>query len=895
MGWIVAIILAALLISSRKKLKALRQHSSGGSDDRTVPTTGAAAVKPEPGLQASRDLVILRLQLSRMREADALPEELYRKIVGQIDACWAEGDQHTQPQPGSDAWWQSCDAGWYTLIGRGLMPYGPPPWSGQVQAARPPPPPSPVPTVPSPGASDRVTAAPPVVEKAQAPREAAAGPEPVAARAQPAARRRKAELAEAGRSTLTRAPRLAMAGAARAAAAWARAWHPTPPDALERALRAVAGWPRLLVPFLLQNIGWFIGGFLILAGSVFLVSYTAGFLQAAVVFVSLYAYTVFLIWAGYKLLQTHPRLTMASSVLLVTGMLLIPLTIAAATRLVLSAGDSVWFWIMGVLGALLCVGTFYFAAQVVSGVTHRSLQGAYSRLFIALAALQLAAVLLVGWPSWPALGALHLLLLGLLAYGLLRFTHEWLHSIFVDRKKIAYFAAGSLLYAALASFVHLTWGTESAPLPPGYYAPYLMIICALLFYLDAQFKLHVHRVAFLSRFSFLVYGLSVLSVVLAIDAPVARLITLALAAALYAIVLWKYLTLIPLYLMLASVCGLYAFALLTYFPTRTHLLLALPGLYGLSALSRWAARRSAQKPATNPQGLTRVALVTYRATLLLLTLLATWSLVNSYGQPGLLAAGTGLAFATALAWLLRAAPGPILTAADTSADFGRPVNLLRGPWLYALIVALTASVAYAPVMHSSWAPQFSILLVMLGCLWTALLLYRRRRGGRGETAQFEVYANSTLLNLTVSIALAAALTVQQTLPSVLLVGVLWLSAAILLTLSLNLYVRWLFYAFLIVAAAAVAVTKLTYFPQPSVGLIEMLGVGALWALLWWLDRQPDELSEIARRRAWRDAPARLLWLLPGAKPEIEPASLAEPIGEARASEAPAAAPAISDR
>lgn len=220
-----------------------------------------------------------------------------------------------------------------------------------------------------------------------------------------------------------------MAGAARAAAARVRNWRPAPPDALERALRSVARWPKVLLPFLVQSIGWFIGGFLFLAGSVFLVAYTSGFWQAAVVVASLYAYTVFLIWAGYKLLKTRPRLTTASFVLLATGMLLVPLI-------------------------------------------------------------------------------------------------------------------------------------DSVPLPSGYYAPYLMIVCGLLFYLDAQFKLHVHRAAFLSHFSFLVYGLSVVAVVLAIDAPVARLITLALAAALYAMVLWKYLTLVPLYLMLASGCGLYADALL---------------------------------------------------------------------------------------------------------------------------------------------------------------------------------------------------------------------------------------------------------------------------------------------------------------------------------------------
>lgn len=58
------------------------------------------------------------------------------------------------------------------------------------------------------------------------------------------------------------------------------------------------------------------------------------------------------------------------------------------------------------------------------------------------------------------------------------------------------------------------------------------------------------------------------------------------------------------------------------------MLLALPGLYGLSVLSSWAARRGAQKPSTNAQDLARVALVTYRASLLLLTLVAAWSLVD---------------------------------------------------------------------------------------------------------------------------------------------------------------------------------------------------------------------------------------------------------------------------
>ena len=52
------------------------------------------------------------------------------------------------------------------------------------------------------------------------------------------------------------------------------------------------------MPFLVQNIGWFVGAFLFLAGTVFLVAYTSGYLKAAVVFGSLFAYAAFLTWSG---------------------------------------------------------------------------------------------------------------------------------------------------------------------------------------------------------------------------------------------------------------------------------------------------------------------------------------------------------------------------------------------------------------------------------------------------------------------------------------------------------------------------------------------------------------------------------------------------------------------
>src|SRR5256886_6057026 len=94
--------------------------------------------------------------------------------------------------------------------------------------------------------------------------------------------------------------------------------------------------------------------------------------------------------------------------------------------------------------------------------------------------------------------------------GVVLFTQDWLHAIFIERRKLAYYAAGTLVYAALVSFVHVTWGYQEAPvLPQGYYGPLFMVLCGLLFYVDAHLKQWRQQAALLSHLSFGLYGLSV--------------------------------------------------------------------------------------------------------------------------------------------------------------------------------------------------------------------------------------------------------------------------------------------------------------------------------------------------------------------------------------------------
>jgi hypothetical protein len=53
-------------------------------------------------------------------------------------------------------------------------------------------------------------------------------------------------------------------------------WRPAAPNPLEKALQTLSGWPKLIAPFLMQNIGWFIGGFCFVAGALFLIANTRG-------------------------------------------------------------------------------------------------------------------------------------------------------------------------------------------------------------------------------------------------------------------------------------------------------------------------------------------------------------------------------------------------------------------------------------------------------------------------------------------------------------------------------------------------------------------------------------------------------------------------------------------
>ncbi|MFZ4791051.1 MAG: hypothetical protein ACOYMW_09205 [Candidatus Competibacteraceae bacterium] len=583
-------------------------------------------------------------------------------------------------------------------------------------------------------------------------------------------------------------------------------WRPAAPNPLEKALQTLSGWPKLIAPFLMQNIGWFIGGFCFVAGALFLIANTRGFVNALAVFGSLVSATAFLLWAGYQFRRKRPELVVASSMLLTLAMLLAPLDLAVAVRLINASGDTGLLLIVSLLITVATLAAFGVAATLSSALLDRALQYRYPTLLTALAALQLAAPLAVILPDWRMLAALDLLLLALLAYSLHIFIHEWLRRLFVDQWLTTYYAVGLLVYAATVSFVHLSW-IWPQPLPAGSAGPLLMALGGLLFMVDAAFKDWVDKYAVLSRFSFALYALSAVAVAMAVQNTPVALLTLALGAALYGWVTWRYQTLPPLYLLLGCVAGLYGFSLLTLLPPAWHGLASLPGLVALLALSHWASSRSRVMAL---QGLAVFGM--------LLIGLTAWSLIR--GEPGWLGFVTGMT-AAGLAY------GAIRLALQwPSAD-------PRWSWADAGVALLaTAAMAYLPDgLPLGWALRTAFGWQALATLWAGLSLLDRHPSPISRT----VFSAAALGNIALALTLAGVSLWPGGLGRPEAILLLLMAGGLLLWLSLGLRQQPLFYAVLVVAAAVGALIKHGYFPGPGTGLIEFGLVLGLWAFLWRLD------------------------------------------------------------
>jgi hypothetical protein len=599
--WLLSPIgLGIALIRSRRK-RASAQTSATPPEPIAEPPANRSQGGPAEGRGFSaRDvlsLLMLQLELRNQREAGALDPHEHEALGGSLDDLWLEYLSHNGLDPEAGGWKSRRDEAWRIFVRTQHDPPGLPPWrrdTGSPQASAPEPPHETAVTSPRQPITTEPSPPEPIAAEAPLPAAALSTAEPAPSSVATAGWIEHRSESEERAHEPEPSPSAANAPSTETLYdTESYAFEPPPPSAIERAIQTMSGWPRLAAPFLVQNIGWFIGVFCFVAGTLFLVSVTSGFVNSLVILTSLAVYTAFLIVAGYKIRHRRAELRISGNVLLTIAMLLAPLNLTAAARLLDTAVGSLPALTLAlVASAALCAGLLW-SAKLVNGLMDRALPGRHAELLLALSALQLATPLVNRGGGWPLLALLHGLALALVAGGVVRFARDWLRSIFLDQRLLAYYSAGLLVFAALVSSVHIVWAYPAA-LPRGYFGPYLMVLCALLFYLDAALKERIEKHVFLSRFSFAIYALSVVALLTCFDAPIPRTVTLVIAAGTYGLVLWRYMTPAPLYLLLGALAWLYGTLVLAWLSPELHLLASLPGLAAVFALMHWANRGSEQ-------------------------------------------------------------------------------------------------------------------------------------------------------------------------------------------------------------------------------------------------------------------------------------------------------------
>ncbi len=805
--WLVSpLVLLIALIVARRQLKQMRQERY--SDINGPSSELVSGIGSQFALVDLDRLLLLRLELNQQLKKQGLSEAEYVTLSTELDDLWRHHLQQSGLKAEGLAWCSERDQAWALLIQHRGKP-GLPPWRSAPE--------EPIAVVP---VSEPVLPPPLQIHD---PRPLP--PQPIVPKFQPSIAPSSTAISEAVEVSDSRPEDDEFA------------WEPAPPSPLEQLVQTLSGWSKLAAPFLVQNIGWFIGGFCFVAGTLFLVSYTSGFINALVIFASLLAYTGFLLWGGYQLRRRRPEQELSSTMLVIIGMLLTPLNIMAVTRLLIAAGASPLWLSVALLAATTTLAAFYWTANLVGGLMDRSLQGRHPGLLLILAGLQLLAPLLIAVQHWAWLAGLHGLLLVLVGAGLVVFMQDWVRSVFVERRRIAYYAGGMLVYSALVSFVHLTWVFPKT-LPEGYYGPFLMALCGVLFYADGALKTWAKRYVFLSRFTFALYGLSVLAVVLCVQAPVPRLITLALGAGVYGLMVWRYLTLIPLYMSLACLGALYGLLILVRVPDAAYLLASLPGLAGLLVLLRWSRARS--------QAMARICFTVFGGSL---AGLVGWSLFHA--QPGWLGMGTALIASLAYAlrlWLV----GEIEDGTDSPVA---AVMLRLGASLYPITILAAVTLAYAPRwLVLSWEMQFACGLLGLAGLWTWLGLIRSR-----HQAHTEDWINSALLSVLLAVFVALWASQADILRTPMLGGVMAVAGGMFLWLAMGLRLRGLCYVALLCWGLTGMIIKRSYFPMPSSGLMAMLLVLLLWGLIRWMDRLPKDLAKLSKEAAMERSRLTVLW------------------------------------
>lgn len=601
--------------------------------------------------------------------------------------------------------------------------------------------------------------------------------------------------------------------------------QPKEPTRLERALKTLSGWHSLAIPFLIQNIGWFIGIFCFIAGSMFLVAYSSGYTKNLIAFFSFFIFTLALLFGGYQLRKKRPELIASSYVIFILSVLLIPITHINATQLLFNSnGLGLILFSTLLIGLELTV--FYFSVQLISGLINRHLQQQLPLCLISLTACQLLQGILILIPNWYILAIIHGTIFTILSIAVYRFITDWLNTLFIDKNNSVYFITGTLTYTALISFISVS----QIATPDGYYGVFILLICCLLFFIDAQLKKWLKQHTYLSYLSFFLYGLSTLGLFISTQNITLNIISLLLAIGLYTFIVIHYLSLTPLSILLASICWLYHLLILRYLPNAAYLIGSIPLLFALQKTADWALKKRQSIYLT---------LIIYRILYGLLTLLTVWSLLQS--NANLIAMLNSATATLSIYYALKNAPESLFKLNLKQILENNPINqqqnLLTTQWFYLIPLLLTATLYFAPRFINDGL-QFALSLILLSTLWAVLGLYQFLVLKTGTNT--EHYLNSALMTLCVLILPLINLTLPEQ------STVLLLASGLMLYISYQLNIRWLFCLVLIAISLAGLLLKMTYYPVPSNGLATIVLGITIWFWLWYQENTKNSQAILLR-------------------------------------------------
>jgi len=110
MGWLMACLFAVLLWRTRRQLKALLQAAPSTTEVASAPPALASYQNVPLAYQHLHNLVVLSLELNRLRAAGTLEPARYADLIAQVDTLWTNIVRHLGAAPQSRTWHEARTA-----------------------------------------------------------------------------------------------------------------------------------------------------------------------------------------------------------------------------------------------------------------------------------------------------------------------------------------------------------------------------------------------------------------------------------------------------------------------------------------------------------------------------------------------------------------------------------------------------------------------------------------------------------------------------------------------------------------------------------------------------------------------------------------------------------------